>query len=137
MPAITAPVVGDIVSVLSLLLTELAKVPGRSAATSERNVGVAADPETGPAKTLLADCVDSVIAIVPAPVTGLPLAERSAEGTVTPTLVTVPGVDEMPRFAKQPATVVAPHPPYATGRPPGKYPSLFDHITCHSKAFGV
>jgi hypothetical protein len=65
---------------------------GTSAETSERNVGCAAAPVVGPAKTVLAVSVLSVSVSVPLPVTGEP--EMVKMGAVDPsanaTLVTVP-----------------------------------------------
>jgi hypothetical protein len=60
-----------------------------SAATSDRNVGVAADPEVGPAITWFAACVVLATVSVPAPVTGELLTANSA-GIASPTLVAVP-----------------------------------------------
>lgn len=60
-----------------------------SAETRARKVGVAAPPEVGPANTVLAVSVASVIANVPLVVIGEPETDKK-EGTVSPTEVTVP-----------------------------------------------
>jgi hypothetical protein len=65
---------------------------GRSAATSERNVGLLAPPVAGPANTMFADCVASVAESVPAPVTGEPETLK-IDGSERPTEVTVPEPD--------------------------------------------
>ena len=57
--------------------------------TKARYVGVAGEPELGPALTTLADCVLSVMASVPEVVMGEPETLLS-EGTVRATEVTVP-----------------------------------------------
>ena len=62
---------------------------GTSAATSARNVGVAATPVVGPLNTVLAVCVASVPVNVPEVVTGEPLTVI-IDGSDKPTLVTVP-----------------------------------------------
>jgi hypothetical protein len=61
---------------------------GRSAPTSDRNVGVPDDP-LGAAKTVLAVSLDSVTESVPLVVIGLPPTEKP-EGIDNATLVTVP-----------------------------------------------
>lgn len=67
----------------------LESTDGRSADTRVRNVGAAAAPDAGPAKTIFGLCVLSVMAKVPAVVTGEPVTV-CRDGTVTATLVTVP-----------------------------------------------
>src|SRR5262245_58529895 len=62
---------------------------GRSAATSDLKVGVAAPPLVGPAKTVFALSVVKVTAKVPLVVTGEP-ATLKMLGMVSPTLLTVP-----------------------------------------------
>src|SRR6185369_7565544 len=62
---------------------------GMSAATSARNAGTAALPDTGPAQTVFADSLAFVIASVRDDVTGEPATENSA-GTVSATEVTLP-----------------------------------------------
>ena len=64
----------DAVAALPEVLLEM--VEGRSPATNERNVGVAACPEPGPANTLLADCARSCGARVPLVVVGEPGTEE-------------------------------------------------------------
>src|SRR5205823_6759635 len=61
---------------------------GRSAATNARNVGTAAAPDDGPAKTVLAVCVVNVPVNVPIEVTGDPLILNTDAGRESPTLVT-------------------------------------------------
>jgi len=61
-----------------------------SAATSARNVGVAAAPVVGPAQTKLAVWVANVPVRVPEPVTGEPETVRMLEGSARATEVTVP-----------------------------------------------
>ena len=64
---------------------------GTSAATSARNVGFAADPVAGPAKTVLAACGKRVAAILPEFVTGVDgVADRIVPSPTNDTLVTVP-----------------------------------------------
>jgi hypothetical protein len=62
---------------------------GRSVAASARNVGVAAAPVVGPAKTNAADCVVSVADKVPLVVTGEP-ATVNRDGNPRATEVTEP-----------------------------------------------
>jgi len=62
---------------------------GKSAATNDLNVGAAALPEVGPAKTKLADSVANASANVPLTVTGEP-DTVNIPGADKPTLVTVP-----------------------------------------------
>ena len=71
---------------------------GTSALTSARKVGVAAEPELGPASTIFALCVLSVSVIVPEVVIGEPLA-LMIDGGVIATDVTVP-VPPPPRAAQ-------------------------------------
>src|SRR2546421_11696668 len=61
---------------------------GISAATSARNVGVAAAPEAGPAKTVFAVCVVNDPVNVPDEVTGEPVTLKTETGSANPTLVT-------------------------------------------------
>jgi hypothetical protein len=70
-------------------LVTLPTPPGRSVATKARNVGVAAPPLAGPAKTVLAVSVVRATARVPEVVIGEPATVKKL-GTVIPTLVTVP-----------------------------------------------
>jgi hypothetical protein len=67
-------------------------IVGRSDATSARKVGVAAGPEPGPAKTVLAVWVRNCGANVPLDVIGEPVTARRKmmPSPVIPTLVTVP-----------------------------------------------
>ena len=68
----------------------LVSVPGMSAATRERKVGVAEDdPVLGPARTVFAPSEFMVTASVPDVVTGLPDTLKML-GMVKPTLVTAP-----------------------------------------------
>ena len=60
-----------------------------SAATRSRNVGAAADPLPGPAKTRFADSLTSATVIVPAVVTGDPETVKIS-GTASPIEVTDP-----------------------------------------------
>ena len=98
----TCPAVGAVADeVLTTVVAELiafafAAVPvvfwfrvGTSAATRDRNVGAAALPLEGPAKTLLADCVARTPVNVPDTVTGEPLTVIMF-GKERATLVTVP-----------------------------------------------
>ena len=62
---------------------------GKSATTSDRNVGTAAGPVLGPAYTVLADWVLDVNVSVPLVVTGEPLTLKM-DGADSPTLVTEP-----------------------------------------------
>jgi hypothetical protein len=80
------------VAALPVVLLEIAA--GRSAAANARKVGVAAGPEPGPAKTLLAACVRSCGARVPLEVVGEPgtAGLKMMPSPVIPTLVTVPGL---------------------------------------------
>jgi hypothetical protein len=72
----------------------LAALFGISAETSPLNVGCAADPVVGPAKTVLAVCVVNVWVSVPEVVTGLPVIVYIGvvEASEKATLVTVPEV---------------------------------------------
>jgi len=63
---------------------------GISAATKLRKVGVAAPPEVGPAKMVLALWVSKVAPNVPVVVTGEPVTEKISLGMERPTEVTVP-----------------------------------------------
>lgn len=80
------------VAALPVVLLEM--VVGRSAGASARKVGVAAGPEPGPARTLLADCVSSWGASVPLDVVGEPetVGLKMMPSPVIPMLVTVPGL---------------------------------------------
>ena len=78
-----------------LVVIGLVKLLGTSAETSALNVGAAAVPDDGPAKTRFAFWLLSVTANVPALVTGEPLT-LCHEGTVKPTLVTEPTPVEAP-----------------------------------------
>src|SRR5438270_2553062 len=87
---------------------------GRSAGTNARIVGVAGDPVVGPARTVLALCVARDTASVPLLVTGDPDTVRSAPGTVSPTLVTVPDPAAETNVPGVPATVQTYHFPSAS-----------------------
>ena len=78
------------VAALPVVLLEI--VTGRSAGARARNVGVAAGPDPGPARTLLTAWVRSCGVSVPLEVTGEPeTAElKIIPSPVIPTLVTVP-----------------------------------------------
>ena len=80
----------DTAAKLSMPPSVVAEGFGRSAPTSDRNVGVAAAPVVGPAQTRLADWVASVPVRVPVLVTGLPDTARILLGNANATLVTVP-----------------------------------------------
>ena len=81
-------------AVAALPVVLLAIVAGRSAAAKLRNVGVAAGPEPGPAKRVLAVWVRSWGDSVPLDVTGEPetVGLKMMPSPVIPTLVTVPGM---------------------------------------------
>jgi hypothetical protein len=78
------------VAALPVVLLEI--VPGRSADANARKVGVAGNPEPGPAKTMFAVCVRSCGTTVPPDVIGEPetVGLKMIPSPVIPTLVTVP-----------------------------------------------
>jgi hypothetical protein len=82
------------VAVAALPLELLVIDEGRSDAVKLRKVGVAAAPELGPARTVLAVCVASCGASVPLEVIGEPetLVLKIIPSPLIPTLVTVPGL---------------------------------------------
>ena len=72
-------------------LLMLPMLAGKSARSRTRKPGVAAPPDDGPAKTVLADSLAHVAVSVPEDDTGEPLTLNS-EGRDKPTEVTVPKV---------------------------------------------
>jgi hypothetical protein len=81
-----------VVAVAALPKVLLVMEAGRSAALNARKVGVVADPEPGPANTVLGDWVRSCGASVPFELTGEPdtVELNRIPSPVIPTLVTVP-----------------------------------------------
>ena len=63
---------------------------GRSAPTMARSVGVAGEPDVGPAKKVLGLWLASVAVIVPLLVRGEPVSLKIEDGKVTPTDVRPP-----------------------------------------------
>jgi hypothetical protein len=102
--------------VVPFTLVVLLSAAGISAATNARNVGAAALPVEGPAKTVFAVSVAKVPVNVPEVVTGEPLTVKIA-GRESATLVTVPlpppqtpFVASQMRAAVPPASLMTPCP---------------------------
>lgn len=107
------------------------RVEGMSFATRDRNAGVSAPPDVGPAHTELAGSVLSVAVSVPLPVTGDPEIAKTDKGRESPTLVTVPPNTEQTHapldhdktypFVEH---VVKPVPPLAAPTTPVTFPAV-------------